>query len=82
VRVWLQQQIVISPLNGLETFDHAAQLYRRARQRGYTIRTAVDCLIAAQALERDAMLVHNDRDFFSLAAVEKSLSIFPHATLN
>jgi predicted nucleic acid-binding protein len=82
LRDWLAQQTILTPLNGLETFDYAAQLYRRARKRGYTIRSTLDCLLAAQAIERNAMLVHNDRDFLWLAAVEKSLSIYPHAAIN
>jgi len=61
----------------LSTYEIAAQLYRRARAAGFTIRKPVDCLIAALALEHGALLVHNDRDFFFLSQVEPSLLIFP-----
>ena len=62
---------------GLATHETAAQLYRRARQAGFTIRKPTDCLIAALALEHDALLVHNDRDFVFLAQVEPALTIYP-----
>lgn len=61
----------------LSTYEIAAQLYRRARAQGFTIRKPTDCLIAALALEHGALLVHNDRDFAVLAEVEPSLLIFP-----
>jgi hypothetical protein len=59
------------------TYEIAAQLYRRARVAGLTIRNATDCLIAALALEHGALLVHNDRDFLHLARVEPSLMLYP-----
>ena len=54
---------------GLQTFETAANLYRTARRRGFTIRRTVDCLIAATCLEADAEIYHNDRDFDALARV-------------
>lgn len=73
----LGAQAMLQPLDALETFEAAAQLYRRARQRGFTIRKSTDCLIAAMALEHGAMLVHNDRDFFALAQVAPDLAVYP-----
>jgi predicted nucleic acid-binding protein len=61
----------------LSTYEIAAQLYRRAREAGFTIRKSTDCLIAALALEHGALLVHNDRDFVHLAQVEPALMIYP-----
>lgn len=61
----------------LSTYEAAAQLYRRARVKGFTIRKPNDCLIAALALEHGALLVHNDRDFIALAQVEPALLVFP-----
>jgi predicted nucleic acid-binding protein len=34
-------------------------------------------LIAQIAIEHEALLVHNDRDFFTLAKVEPRLQLFP-----
>ena len=61
----------------LSTYEIAAQLHRRARQQGLTIRSPNDCLIAAIALEHGALLVHNDRDFLALAQVEPALLVYP-----
>ena len=45
------------------TFKKAAEMYRVPRRKGITIRNAVDCMIAAVAIEHDIPLLHNDRDF-------------------
>ena len=50
-------------------FDDAAAIYRQCRARGVTVRSMVDCLIAAIALENGLELLHNDRDFDAIAAV-------------
>ena len=57
------------PLEPLVDFRTAASLYRDARPAGHTIRSLVDCLIAAVALRHDATVVHVDRDFELLALV-------------
>ena len=49
------------------TFVRAAELYRTLRRKGRTIRNAVDCMIAAVALEHDVALLHRDRDFLPIA---------------
>ncbi len=76
MRHLLWSTLVLAPKE-LSTYDIAAQIYRRARSAGLTIRKPNDCLIAAIALEHGALLVHNDRDFVHLAQVEPSLLIFP-----
>ncbi|MBN1960633.1 MAG: PIN domain-containing protein [Deltaproteobacteria bacterium] len=50
-------------------FEEAVDLYRIARRQGYTIRSSVDCLIAACALRNDVLVLHRDRDFSNLALV-------------
>jgi predicted nucleic acid-binding protein len=52
-----------------QTFVKAAELYRALRRRGLTIRNAVDCMIAAVALEQDVALLHNDRDFDAIGSL-------------
>jgi predicted nucleic acid-binding protein len=59
---------VESPL-AAEVFDEAIKLFRQARRAGVTIRSSVDCLIAACAIRHDLEVVHRDRDFSSLASV-------------
>lgn len=53
------------------TFVGAADLYRTLRRSGITIRNAVDCMIAAVAIEHDIPLLHNDRDFDAIATLGK-----------
>jgi len=50
-------------------YDHAVDLYRRARRAGVTVRSAADCLIAACALRHALPVLHCDRDFDALARV-------------
>jgi hypothetical protein len=60
--------IVESPL-GEGVFEEAVGLYRTARRAGFTVRSGVDCLIAACAIRHDLTVVHVDRDFDLLARV-------------
>jgi predicted nucleic acid-binding protein len=60
--------VVESPLRA-EVFEHAVYLYRTARRAGWTIRSSVDCLIAACALRNDLEVLHVDRDYDVLARV-------------
>ncbi|MCB0964574.1 MAG: PIN domain nuclease [Acidimicrobiales bacterium] len=46
----------------------AALLYRMCRVNGITIRSMVDCLIAAVAIRHDVPVLAKDRDFEALAA--------------
>ena len=64
----LSLPIVEAPL-GEATFLEAVALYRRARRAGRTVRSSVDCLIAACALRSDLEVLHRDRDYAALAAV-------------
>lgn len=60
--------MVESPLRA-EVFGEAVDLYRRARRAGVTVRSGVDCLIAACAIRHGLVVLHNDRDYPALAAV-------------
>ncbi|HEU4427783.1 MAG TPA: PIN domain-containing protein [Myxococcota bacterium] len=59
---------VESPLHEAVVLE-AAALYRSARRAGLTVRSSVDCLIAACALRNDLVVLHRDRDFAALAEV-------------
>ena len=52
-------------------YDNAAAIYRACRRLGLTIRTQIDCLIAAVAIRTDTTLLHNDSDFDAIAQVTK-----------
>lgn len=55
--------------------DEAIALYRRARRAGVTVRSSVDCLIAACAMRHGATVLHLDRDYDNLHRVERRLQI-------
>ena len=60
--------IVESPMR-VACFDEAIRLYRSARRMGFTVRSGVDCLIAACAMQHGLTVLHHDRDFDVLAKI-------------
>ncbi len=56
-----------------ERFEEAAALYRAARRAGITVRSGVDCLIAACAIRHGLTVLHRDRDFAALTQVSPLL---------
>jgi predicted nucleic acid-binding protein len=50
-------------------FDAAAHIYRRCRRAGITPRGMLDCMIAAVAWRRGAVLLSHDVDFDRVAQV-------------
>lgn len=60
--------IVESPLSA-DVFSLAVDLYRSARRTGLTVRSWVDCLIAACAIRNDLEVLHVDRDYRVIAQV-------------
>ena len=48
-------------------YENAAELYRRCRLGGETVRKLLDCLIAAVAIRAEIAVLHNDSDFDVLA---------------
>jgi predicted nucleic acid-binding protein len=55
------------PVDGLDDFEAAAELYRTCRSAGETVRALTDCLIAVVALRAAVSVLHADRDFDVLA---------------
>jgi predicted nucleic acid-binding protein len=64
----LSLPVLESPL-GEEVFSQAIELYRRARRGGVTVRSSIDCLIAACAIRHDIEVLHRDRDFAALSQI-------------
>jgi len=64
----LSLPIVESPL-AEDVFVQAVDLYRSARRAGVTVRSSIDCLIAACAIRHDLEVLHLDRDYAALAEV-------------
>ena len=54
-------------VGGLDTYERAAEIARRCRAGGETIRRGLDCLVAAVAIREGASVLHADRDFEVIA---------------
>jgi predicted nucleic acid-binding protein len=55
------------PVEGLADYEAAAELYRRCRRAGESVRKLTDCLIAVVAIRAGVALLHRDRDFEVIA---------------
>jgi predicted nucleic acid-binding protein len=53
-------------------FLRSANIFRKLRSKGITIRKSLDCMIASVAIENDIPLLHNDKDF---QPIEKHCSL-------
>lgn len=62
-------------LKSSHSYIHAADMYRKCRAKGLTVRSTIDLIIAQAAIEHKALLLHNDRDFDAIASVS-SLQIY------
>lgn len=61
----LFNSLIFLPMS-YSTFLQSAEIYRKLRQKGITIRKSIDCMIASVALENNIPLLHNDKDFLSI----------------
>ena len=53
--------------DSLSDYENAALIYRTCRQAGFTIRSIVDCMVAAAALRKGRPLLARNRDFEIIA---------------
>ncbi len=72
---YLGSQRLLVPSQPLALHREAARLFFDCRRRGITVRSTVDCLIAAQVLEAKATLLHDDEDFDRMKAVRSLKTI-------
>jgi hypothetical protein len=56
-------QFAIYDTGSTELAIASAQNYRTLRQKGYTVRKTIDCIIATFCIERGYPLLHHDSDF-------------------
>ena len=73
-RLLLGHELLV--LHGLSDFEGAARLYRHCRQRGDTIRSLTDCLIATVAIREGVAVLHVDRDY-GVIARHSELKVHP-----
>ncbi|MBI1965216.1 MAG: PIN domain-containing protein [Betaproteobacteria bacterium] len=77
ISAYLRGQLFLAPRRGLQTYDAAADLYRRCRAAGVTVRSTIDCLVAQTAVDYGMVLLHSDRDYERIARVEPRLKLAP-----
>jgi hypothetical protein len=65
-KLLLSAAMLESPMS-IDVFEHAVDIYRTGQSIGVTIRSSVDCLIAACALRNGVPVFHCDRDFETIA---------------
>lgn len=53
----------------VQSWQAAARIYFDLRRQGLTVRSPIDCCITQAALENNLFLIHNDRDFETIAQV-------------
>lgn len=64
--LFLSLPLLSDPLPA-DAFLMASDIYRGGRRKGFTIRSSVDCLIAAIAIENRIRVWHRDHDFDVIA---------------
>jgi predicted nucleic acid-binding protein len=67
-RLRLLRHFGIEPLAPIRDAENAAAIHRQCRRQGDTVRSMIDCLVAAMALRLDVPVAHRDRDFEVIAA--------------
>jgi predicted nucleic acid-binding protein len=63
VRRRFLQRFTVEPLAPVRDAEDAAAIHRRCRRGGNTVRSLIDCQVAAMALRLDLVVAHRDRDF-------------------
>ena len=61
---------------GRDSYAAAARLYFKCREKGFTVRSSVDCIIAQTAIENGIHLLHRDRDFQAIQKVAPELEFY------
>lgn len=59
--------VTLTPVEGLRDFVEAAAIFRACARAGRPVRGLDDCLIAAVAIRVGAAVLHQDRDFDTIA---------------
>lgn len=75
LKEYLKTMFFYTPTKGLTSYEEAAQMYSACRNAGVTVRSTIDVLIAQISIENGLYLLHNDKDFDTIASVITDLQI-------
>ncbi len=73
LKACLLTQKIYEITQGSKSYAEAANLYRKCRKRGITVRSSIDALIAQTCIEHDLLLLHDDADFSNMGTIIKAL---------
>ena len=73
---YLEEQTYIEA--NTNTWQSAARIYFELRRQGLTVHSPIDCCIAQLALENNLVLLHDDRDFLTIAKIRPLLMEYWH----
>jgi len=73
--IYLSTQRFYHPLDPLLSYQSAAEIYFKCRNKGIIIRSTIDCIIAQIAIEHDVLLLHDDRDFKYIQQIAPQLKL-------
>jgi hypothetical protein len=71
----LDQIAVFHPTDVHELHRQAGLLYARCRWQGVTVRSPMDCVVAACAIEAEMPLLARDSDFSEICRIEPKLKL-------
>lgn len=60
-------------------WEAVARIFYDLKRQGLTVRSTIDCCIAQAAIDHQAVLIHNDRDFEAIAQVRSLQHLRFHA---
>jgi hypothetical protein len=73
LQAYLGSQVFYQPKDPINSYQLAADIFFKARKKGNTIRSSVDCLIAQIAIEQHLVLIHDDKDYETIANIMPKL---------
>ncbi|HSW71119.1 MAG TPA: PIN domain nuclease [Gammaproteobacteria bacterium] len=73
---YLETQRFFHPKKPIHSYTDAAKLHFNCREKGMTIRSTIDCLIAQIAIEHNLILVHKDKDFLQIKKANAQLKLY------
>jgi predicted nucleic acid-binding protein len=63
----------------VNAWEAVARIFYDLRRQGLTVRSTINCCIAQAAIDHQAVLIHNDRDFEAIAQVRSLQHLRFHA---
>lgn len=75
IKEYLETLTFYELLDKKESYEKVARLSLLCRKSGVTVRSTIDLIIAQIAIENELSLLHNDRDFDTIASVISDLKI-------